>query len=70
MSDKESINKLENIVMIVIWAIVFCGGLLLIINLCLLTFNGLQSVLGLLFGLFYIGVSLYYLNKRILGGLK
>jgi hypothetical protein len=71
LSDKKLINKLENIVMIIIWIIIFCGGVfVLVLSLFILSINSVSFILGLLLGLSSIGASLYYLNKRILGGLK
>jgi hypothetical protein len=72
MSDN-NIKNLENIIMIIIWFTIFCGGTILIATDVLSITNlgiTITHVIGFLFGFFCIGASLYYLNKRILGGLK
>lgn len=71
MSDKESINKLENIVMIIIWVIIFCGGVILLASIIpTMNLNSVGHIAGILYAIMCVGASLYYLNKRILGGLK
>jgi hypothetical protein len=61
----------KNIVMIVIWFMVFFGMVFFLISMIpIMNFDSILHIFEVLFAIFYIGASLYYLNKRILGGLK
>lgn len=64
------VKRWENRIMIVIWFMVFCGGVFIIpASVGIMTVNN-NAILGLLFGVFCISTSLYYLNKRIRSVLK
>jgi hypothetical protein len=70
MIDRETHLKLENIVMIILWFAIFCGGVCIIpISIGIINVN-IAAIFGLLLGIFYICISLYYLNKRIRSVLK
>jgi|WetSurMetagenome_2_1015567.scaffolds.fasta_scaffold2051889_1 hypothetical protein len=61
----------KNIAMIAIWFMVFFGMIILLVSMIpVMNFNSAFSIAGILFAICYLGISLYYLNKRILGGLK
>jgi hypothetical protein len=61
----------KNIVMIVIWFMVFFGMVFFLISMIpIMNFNSILHIFWVSFAIFYIGASLYYLNNRILGGLK
>jgi low temperature requirement protein LtrA len=61
----------KNIAMIAIWLIIFLGMVVLLVSMIpVMNFNSTFSIFGILFAICYLGISLYYLNKRILGGLK
>lgn len=61
----------KNIVMIVIWFMVFFGMVFFLVSMIPIMNFSIFHIVGVLFAIFYIGASLYYLNKRIiLGGLK
>jgi len=60
-----------NIAMIIIWLIIFFGMVILLVSMIsTMTFNSAFSIAGILFAICYMSIALYYLNKRILGGLK
>jgi hypothetical protein len=60
-----------NIAMIIMWLIIFFGMVILLVSMIsTMSFNSVFSITGILFAICYMGIALYYLNKRILGGLK
>lgn len=71
LTDKQSIFELENIAMMIVWIMIFCGGVIVLASIVpIMNVNSVGHIAGILYAILCIGASLYYLNKRILGRLK